>query len=341
MKPLYVLTAAVLLAIAAGVWFIQQSGPNEFQAQALFDDLEEAANDLDSVKIENAQGVVFAAENLNDSWQATITKKLPTYPISQDKLAQLVTTLLQLKLIEPKTSKAENYSRLGLQDIDNTDSLASLVTLRANGRSWSVLVGNQVSFAEGSYVRLPKNKQSWRTNKNIHLPLDKYSWLKQPILPFRSGDIVAITRVDNSNWQMAKQDDGSFQLSPMLEGRKLEYQGVLEAMASSIVELDFEQLYVSEEIFNSSLTVVTELEISMSQGDLIRLVVSEMDGKYLVSFPTEFPAEYWHSWHYQISNFSAQQLIKTADDFLADKSKALINETTSDAKTLEEGESPF
>lgn len=340
MKPIYILTTAVLLAIAAGVWLVQQPDNNELQPQLLFSELDKFANDLHSVEIKNAQGVLFSAEKSKDNWLATIAPQLPAYPVSQDKLANLVATLLQVKLVEPKTSKAKNYNRLGLQNISNTDSMASLVTLKTKSDSWSVLVGNTVSFADGSYVRLPNTKQSWRTDKSITLPLDKFSWLKQPILPFGSEDIVAISRVDKSPWRMAKQGDGIFYLNPMPEGRALEYQGILDSMLSSLVELNFEQLFVSEEIEPSSLNVLTELELENAQGEIIKLVVSEMNDNHLVSFHSDLPSEYWYKWHYQISNFSAQQLIKTTEDFLAEKSESLMNDTIDNTQTVDEGESP-
>lgn len=340
MKPIYILIIAAILALAAGVWLVQQPDSNKLQSQLLFKDLSQFANDLHSVEIENAQGVVFSAKKSGDSWLATVAPQLPTYPVSQEQLATLVTSLVQLKLIEPKTSKTKNYARLGLQDISNIDSLASLVRLKTSDHSWSVLVGNNVSFTEGSYVRRPKNQQSWRTNKTITLPLDKFSWLKQPILPFTAEDIVAISRVDKVNWQMVKQDDGNFNLTHSSADSTLKYQGVLEAMAASVSSLNFEKLLVSDEVSYLSQNILAEFELEMAQGDLIRLVVSEMDGNHLVSFPTEFPNEYWHNWHYQVSNFSAQQIVKTPEDFLAQKNPALTAEDLDKSNNVEEGESP-
>lgn len=340
MKSIYVLIIAVLVAIAAAVWLLKLPKSNDLQSQLLFSDFAQFANDIHNVEIRNAQGVVFSADKSENNWMAIIAPQLPGYPISEDKLADLVSALLQVKLVEPKTSKTKNYNRLGLQDINNTDSLASLVTLKSKKHTWSVLVGNTVSFTEGSYVRLPNNKQSWRTDNTINLPLDKFAWLKQPILPFSVQDIVKVSRVDQSYWRMEKQSDGIFYLEPMPKGRALEYQGILDSMVSSIVELSFEKLLVSDEIAPASLNILAELALENVQGEIVRLVVSEMDGQHLVSFHNDVQSEYWYKWHYQISNFSAQQLIKIPEDFLAEKSEFLTDDAIDNTKAVEEGESP-
>jgi hypothetical protein len=67
-------------------------------------------------------------------------------------------------------------------------------------------------------------------------------------------------------------------------------------------------------------------------------VVSELDDKHFVNFSSNGPPEYWHQWYYQISYFSAQQLIKRLDDFLVEENTTKNNETK--PQTIEEGESP-
>jgi hypothetical protein len=111
-------------------------------------------------------------------------------------------------------------------------------------------------------------------------------------------------------------------------------------MVSSIVELSFEKLLVSDEIAPASLNILAELALENVQGEIVRLVVSEMDGQHLVSFHNDVQSEYWYKWHYQISNFSAQQLIKIPEDFLAEKSEFLTDDAIDNTKAVEEGESP-
>jgi hypothetical protein len=57
-----------------------------------------------------------------------------------------------------------------------------------------------------------------------------------------------------------------------------------------------------------------------------------------VNFFSSDQTEYWQKWTYQVSNFSAQQLIKTIDDFLVQKETITSNNDTI-YQTVDEGDS--
>jgi hypothetical protein len=337
-KQVSALAAIAILAVGLGVWLSQSPTKDTYEAQFLFDDLQQYANKVDSVEIKNAQGVLFSAQKLGDRWLATFDPEQPVYPISQSKLADFVETMMRAKLVEAKTSKAKNYMRLGLQPIDVDDSMATLVTFKANQKSWQVLVGNKVSVGEGHYILKPQSSQSWRTDKTISLPIDKFSWLKQPILPYEEKDIGSISRVDSLAWQIARSASGDFQLINMPKGRELEYGSILNSVVSNLTGLHFEQLVDADDDFTQSLTVLTQLEVITVDQKIFQVVVTKIDDKHFVNFISSGQPEYWQKWYYQVSNFSAQQLIKTLDDFLAEQ-----NPTTSDTRPqpIEEGESPY
>lgn len=339
-KQVSVLAAIAVLAIGLGVWLSQPSSKVNFEAGLLFEDLQEFANKLDSVEIENAQGVLLEAKKSNDSWLATVKPNQPAYPISQEKLAKLVETMMLAKLVEAKTSKPENYIRLGLQSIDVEDSMARLITFRANDQTWQVIVGNEASFGEGHYIIEPGDRQSWRTDKTISLPIDRFSWLKQPILPFEEQNIHSISRVDNFNWQITRTESDDFQLINKPKDKELEYDSVLNSVASNLITLKFEQLVSAEENFIQSLKVVTQLEVVATGDKIFQIIISELDDKYFVNFIASGPTEYWLEWYYQVSNFSAQQLIKTLDDFLAVQSTAK-GSSDIEPNIVEEGDSPL
>ncbi len=128
---------------------------------------------MNSVEIKNAQGVLYSVKKTGDRWLATFDPEQPAYPISQTKLADFVETMMSVKLVEAKTSKPQNYVRLGLQPIDIEDSLASLVTLKMDNKSWQVLVGNKVTKSDGNYILKMHDSQSWRTDQTINLLLSK------------------------------------------------------------------------------------------------------------------------------------------------------------------------
>ncbi|MFT4746500.1 MAG: hypothetical protein ACI8XG_000573 [Congregibacter sp.] len=338
-KQLPILTAIAILAIGLGVWLSQPPSKGKFEANILFEDLQRLANQVNSVEIKNAQGVLYSVKKTGDRWLATFDPEQPAYPISQTKLADFVETMMSVKLVEAKTSKPQNYVRLGLQPIDIEDSLASLVTLKMDNKSWQVLVGNKVTKSDGHYILKMHDSQSWRTDKNINLPIDKFSWLKQPILPYQAQDISSVSRVDSLDWQIVRSASGDFELMNMPKDKELEYASILNSIVGSLTSLDFEQLLIVDEDVTQSLKVLTQLEVSTEDKHVFQVVVSELNDKHLINFSSDGHSEYWQQWYYQISNFSAQQLIRTLNDFLAEENTTLSS-TKNTRQSVEEGESP-
>jgi hypothetical protein len=342
-KQVSVLTVIAILAVGLGVWLSQSPSKNTFEAELLFDDLQKFANQVDSVEITNAQGALFSAKKLGASWLATLDPELPVYPIDQDKLADFVETMMRAKLVEAKTNKQKNYIRLGLQSIDINDSMATLVTFKARDNSWQVLVGNKVTLGEGQYVLKSGDAQSWRTDKSISLPIDKFSWLKQPILPFQVEDIGSVSRVDSLGWQIARSASSGFQLMDFPKDRALEYDSILNSVVNNLTSLNFESLFIANENFAQSLKPLTQLEVITTDNRIFQLVISELDDKHFVNFSSSEQSEYWQKWFYQVSNFSAQQLIKTLEDFLAEQSDTTNNNETipTSPTSVDEGDSPY
>jgi hypothetical protein len=217
--------------------------------------------------------------------------------------------------------------------------MASLVTLKANENFWQVLVGNKATLGEGQYILKSDDVRSWRTDKTIYLPIDKYSWLKQPILPYQTQDIISVSRVDSLGWQITRAVGGEFQLVNMPKDEELEYASILNSIVNSLISLDFEQLFPVNEGFEQSLKVLTQLEVITAQQKTFQVVVSELDDEHFVNFISADQSKYWQKWYYQISNFSAQQLIKTLDDFLLQE-PASERPSSPSFSVVEEGDSP-
>ncbi|WP_299075507.1 DUF4340 domain-containing protein [uncultured Paraglaciecola sp.] len=338
----FLATLLVMATVSVGlvVWLTQPSFKDNFETKLLFDDLQTLAHQVDSVEIANAQGIVFSAKRIGERWLGTFDIEQNVYPISRTKLASFVDTIMHAKLLEAKTRKPKNYRRLGLQPISNEDSMASFVTIKAGSHVWQVLVGNKVTNGQGQYVLIANDPQSWRIDKTIRLPIDKYSWLKQPILPYEPQNIASISRVDNNRWQIERSVSGDFQLLNKPKNKELAYQGILNSIVDSLTSVNFEKLLSVDESVIQSIKILTQLEVTTAEDQLFKLVVSEKDGQYFVNFSSDNQLEYWHMWHYQISHFSAQQLIKTLDDFLA-KPNTASSDDTSQPDVVEEGDSPY
>ena len=339
-KQLGLLILVTLLAVGAGVWLTHQAQPGNDEPQLLFVDGINKAKDISAIQLKNSQGILLQAELVDGEWVAKFDEFATSYPLNKSALAEFIQSLLQAKLIEAKTSKSENYHHLGVEGIDNVDSLATMVTISTgnNSQAWQVLIGNKVNSGQGNYVRLPQAAQSWKIDQTVTLPGSKFDWLKRPILSLSSDDISSISRTDNQAWTIVKGEDQSFTLQAIPPGRELRYPGVVSALVNSLVELDFEQLLPLADEQWQKAKIITRLVIKTQSGQQMQVKIASLDNQYFIQFSSEQLQGYWSDWTYQVSSFNAQQLTKSLEDFLAELPKATDDKPQT--TEVEEGDSP-
>ncbi|MFQ3198553.1 MAG: hypothetical protein ACI8R9_001815 [Paraglaciecola sp.] len=345
-KSLSILVFLAVLAVAASYWVQLTEVVPQADKAPLLPALNTQANDITQIELSNASGVLFEAKRINDQWLATVQddrgQVIGHYPVAKDKLGALVLALAEARQIEAKTAKKTNYHRLGVQDLTATDSLATLVSLRSDKLSWQVLVGNHAAVGNGSYVRLPQNKQAWLVDKNLELPLTNNAWLKQPVLPFEDVAFSKIARVDQTPWLIQRANDkAQFTLASMAPDSQLKYGGVLEAMAINLASLNFDELITPQTLQWNNFTDTVELDVTTFYGHSFTAQLAKDNDKVYMRFSSALTKDYWLQWIYVISIFSAEQLDKTQNDFLMqaqdDKPDSIIPST----RAVDEGESPF
>jgi hypothetical protein len=334
------LVLLAVVAVAGGIWLNINHQTHDQSVQMLFPDGRQHVQDLQAISLHTSQGALLQAELDGETWLAKVEENAPPYPLDKTKLADFLNALTQAKLVEAKTSKADNYHHLGVESIDNVDSLATLVTLsgKQTNNDWQVLVGNSVTTGTGNYVRLPRAAQSWKIDQAISLPSDKYSWLQRPILPFKSADIASLKRIDGKAWVVEKSENAQFILKNLPKSRELRYPGIVDSVVSSLVDLDFDALLPRDESVWLNANAVAKLLVSLNDGSTVSAQIKQRDTEYYVQFASEQTNAFWSEWTYQISSFNAQQLAKNLEDFLVEVKPVEPLKKAGDE--VEEGEAP-
>lgn len=342
-KQFGLLLILAVLAVGASAWLSYDAKPKIQQAGYLLEEGLQQAAQVSAIQLQNSQGMLLNAELQENGWVATLNEFSPKYPLSKNKLSTFLSDVARAKLVEEKTAKAENYHHLGVDTIEDIDSLATLVTLRFNNQSkpWQLLVGNKVAAGEGTYVRFPESKQSWKIDTSIDLPENKSAWLSRPIISLDKNDIDSVSRIDSNTWTMSKvPEQQTFKLKLQPKDKELRYPGVLDSLVSSIVELDFEDVFSADDQRWNNAELVTKLRVVTQSKQSLELHLSKIEETYLLQIRSEKIDGVWLNWTYELSAFIAQQLIKTRDDFLAEVSpKQKPSQSTSQAE-VEEGDSP-
>lgn len=339
-KQFGILLLVTILAVGGGVWLTFNSQTKGTVEEKLFAPGMSQADKITQITLKNSQKNLLQASLVEAKWMASLPDVYGSYPIDKSKLADFLQQLVQAKLVEAKTTKLHNYHHLGVESIDNVDSLATLVsiTMANSTKQWQVLVGTKANMGDGSYIRLPTSSQSWLIDRVIDVPNDEYEWLQRPLLPFKSSDISSISRSDSKLWTITKTEAEEFVLGTLPKNRSLRYPGVVNAYVDSLVNLDFEQVLPLDSEHWKQAKVSANLSVELSQNKSLQVQIANLENDYYLQFNSQTADGYYLDWTYKISTFSAQQLLKSKEDFLADIPEA--GETKEARSTVLEGDAP-
>ena len=178
------------------------------------------------------------------------------YPADTSELSELVNQLGKALLLEKKTSRPENFARLGVDDIEQDDSEAPqvpdseasqvdgseatqvpdseaiLVTLTVGDEQYTVLVGDTSSARRGSYIRKPGDDQVWLIDKSLVIDKESSDWVEPVIIDVEAEDVSEIM-ISTAGNEMTFQrgEDGEFSFQEMPDDRKLKYPSILNEPA--------------------------------------------------------------------------------------------------------------
>lgn len=320
------LIVIIAVAILATLLFSGEKAQTDFDNQTLFPDLLENAKSVTKVSLTSNQGEWAVFVKNETQW---VSEKFSNYPVKSEEIIALINALSIAELDEPKTAKAENHARLGLADLENKDSQATLLQMHSPAKSWQVLVGNKASSGSGIYIRKPNEQQTWLSAAEISLPSDGKAWLESKILDFGSDEIQTVSRNDDSPWLITGIEsvsdseaggDGNgknWQLTPQPEGRELKYDSILNNLVDDIAGLSFNDISVKDN--TETLETRASFTLTLAEAEVSILFLTDGDKDY-VEFSSAEKEALWENWRYEISKFTANQIVKNADDFLQELS---------------------
>lgn len=336
-----ILIALALVIIAGVLLFAEDNRTSEFKSELVFPELIRFLPDVNNVRIENNNGTVIeAVKTAAGDWYAANKKD---YPIDVDNIVSLLNDLAKASLDEAKTQKPENFSKLGISALKNPDSKAQKVTLVHADKQWELLVGSVSTSGAGTYIRKPEETQSWLTRSRLDLPDNDSDWLREDILDITVSDISSIQRTDGDSWlisvsqevgenedqtdvieEAATPNNEKWVLQEKPDDRELKYKGVLSGFVEDMVGLSFSAL--EEQLPDGSDTVASFL-ITLNDGKMITLTLSQVEQEYFASLQSDELVAYWENWHYKLTSYAGGQLLKNKEDFLQELEVIETDET--------------
>lgn len=185
------------------------------------------------------------------------------YPAKAEKIVEIVRTLSQIRVLEPKTSKPENYAKIGVEDPgsskpsspDAPASSSTLLTLK-DGKGdtiAAVIVGStRWDSKPSTYLRRSGEAQSWLADGRIDVPESFTGWVdaQLPNVPRSRMKSAELTFPDGSKTRVSREDkDAKFTVHDIPPGEELMYDTAGDTVGAALDYMAFEDVAPAGQVF--------------------------------------------------------------------------------------------
>ncbi|HKS89405.1 MAG TPA: DUF4340 domain-containing protein, partial [Stellaceae bacterium] len=238
------------IAAVAAAGFVAERGDRAeappFQPVAALPQLAGKLGDLAWMRLtRGAMKADFGA--IGGRW-AVVEKE--NYPASPGRVRRLLAGLADLRLIEPKTKRAELLARLDLDDPKN--GKATLVQLqdRSGATVAELIVGKSRPDLLGSgdggvYVRKPGSDQAWLARGALDVSGAIADWLDRLIVDVPASRIVSVALTGADGAALVLRRDapgGGFTVADAPAEAKFKDETALQAPAAALADLELDDV---------------------------------------------------------------------------------------------------
>ena len=324
MNQKVVLILVIIIAVMGAIaMFVAKDEPAANGPVALFPGINIA--ELDQIEMKSRGNTVTLA--LEDSqWRV---QEKAGYPADTSDLSELVNQLGKAKLQEKKTSRPENFARLGVDDIEQADSEAILVTLTVGDEQYTVLVGDTSSARRGSYIRKPGDDQVWLIDKSLVIDKESSDWVEPIIIDVEAEDVSDVKFL-NAGYELTflRGEDGEFSFQELPADRTLKYPTIINEPARALVKVRLEDVELHDperwQEPNTALFTLKNGTVVTVQG-VTEEGAEEDEKNHWIHFsvsPSEGDTtEYGDlgAWDYRVTSYIFDDFVKTMEDVLAEE----------------------
>ncbi|MGK7296080.1 MAG: DUF4340 domain-containing protein [Candidatus Wenzhouxiangella sp. M2_3B_020] len=325
----FLLLVAVTLAAVVLVALLGRPGGSTDDAvpETLLPALAGSVNDVEAVDIVAPGGRITVSLRRDEERWRVVQKD--GYEAEFAQVLELLRTLAEVRIVEPKTSKPAWYPQLGVQDVTDPDATGRRLDFPGREIA-SVIVGQSDPSGEGSYARRAGEERSWLLDEIVEVPVDPVAWLEPGVMDIPSGDIaeVIVRHPDGETVQLkgVGDQDRSFVLMGVPEGREAGESFKRNALANGLRSLNLEDVRRFE---------------PPAPADRVRVLFTTTDGLNFVAEVFERDEAYWV--HFTVSPERAPSVptLPEQDDDGNAEAEADENRRLADAVAVDARLSPW
>ncbi|HXH03107.1 MAG TPA: DUF4340 domain-containing protein [Candidatus Competibacteraceae bacterium] len=302
----------------------------------------ELAARLDKIEqvrlIKAGNQTVVTLERTGQDWRVA---ERHGYPADVERLRTLLRGLAEARVLEAKTSSAEWYERLGVEDVAGNQAKGLLLEVSGGGEPWRVIIG-QAGAQGGHYVRRPEDKQSWLIALDASPASELKSWLAPQILDIAAERVREVQVEGDDGFRLLRQadaGDATFKLEPMPEGRELAYPGAAAQPARTLTNLRLDDVLPAAEAGEPDAASLRRVRYLTRDGLVLQVEGWQKDGRHLARFQVsaepadgqegaavkaeaEQLTQRLRDWVYVLPSYTQDNLLARLDSLLAPAKEA-------------------
>lgn len=287
-----VVVIAVLLAQRR-----ESATSDEAYGKLFFPELEQALNDIAVVEIVQGATTTTLLRD-GEVWRI---KEKGGFGADFDALKPLVVSIATLQRIEAKTSRPDQYEKIGVSDPSMPDAEHPGVTLK-NGKGVvmaSLVVGDARESDDGTkkllYVRRLDEAQAWLVEGSVVVAIEPAPWIrKSQMLDIYRSRIksisVALPEGDRYLLTRDSPDAKGFKYLPPPRNAKIRSFARLDDMAAALENVVPENVFVAAE-FDFSKLPTASIEYKTFEGLAIKAVLAKKDEAWFVKYEVNFDGD--------------------------------------------------
>ncbi len=258
--------------------------------EAFFPTLSQQANDISTVEIIKGSTKITLLRQ-GEQW---VIAERANFPANVDAIRNLVFALVELKAVESKTSRQDQYEKIGVEDPAGPEATGVGVTLKGPDGAVraSLVVGNTYEGADATkpmlYVRRLNEQQSWLVQGTLTVPTETSAFIdKARVVDIFRSRVKSMKFVLASGEQYLifrdKPDDKGFQYRPLPAGFTIRSQARLDDMASALEHV------VPDDVLANAPSLFEEKGTSFGEyqtfdGVTVKSKLSQHEDKWIVSY---------------------------------------------------------
>lgn len=218
------------------------------------------------------------------------------YPINIKKINSFLLEMVNLKVLDKKTSDAKYYDKLGLSVPIKEDKNSKLVEIFniENKLLFNFIIGKKSKVANKNnifYIRKVNDKQAWIFLNNFNIYESELMWADSYLFKMGRWRIRSVNfnvykkKKKNFNIYRKNYDDGGYNLDSLPKGYEVKQHLKLNTIASILENIEILNVYKVNHIKN--IKPFRTIEFIMFDGQKVKLYIYQKETKKIIAFKVE------------------------------------------------------